>query len=271
MKSTMKAVATRVVGARATAALASVYRWWRASALSRERIGPSQSNEAAIIARLLDGLAAPRSFCEFGFDISQFNCGQLAREGWDGLLIDGDAQRVAIAQRALAREPRARVSALNAFLTLDNVDSVVGARFGDAALGVLSVDVDGNDYWLLEKLLPRRPSLVVVEYNASFGLRSLTVPYDPAFERHTKHPSGWYHGASITALARLCARHGYQLAAVSDAGLNAFFLRTELAGAATPALVPETAYRENSLRNRWSRTDARQQWAAIASQPYVPV
>lgn len=76
---------------------------------------------------------------------------------------------------------------------------------------MLSVDVDGNDYWFLKALLPARPAVVVVEYNASFGLNPVTVPYEPAFDRMAKHDSGWYHGASITALTKLCKTHGYKM------------------------------------------------------------
>jgi hypothetical protein len=107
---------------------------------------------------------------------------------------------------------------------------------------------------------------VIVEYNASLGLRPLTVPYDRTFERHAKHPSGWYHGASITALHTLCARSGYRLVAVSDSGVNVFFMRE-----AARSLEPSEAYRQNRLRNGWSSTTAPQQWQTICDLPFVTV
>ncbi len=67
-----------------------------------------------------------------------------------------------------------------------------------------------------------KPAVIRVEYNATFGLEPITVPYDPALDRFSKHPTGWCHGASLTALAKLCAEHGYGLAAVLDASANAF-------------------------------------------------
>lgn len=217
----------------------------------------SQSNEAAILVQLSQGI--PTTFVEFGFLPSEFNCSGLA--GFSGLLIDCDATSVNVAKVALPR----RIRAVKSFLTRDNLDLV---RKAFPALGVLSVDVDGNDYWFLEALLPVRPHVIVVEYNASFGLRSVTVPYDPAFDRHAKHPSGWYHGASLVALTGLCERHGMKLVAVSDAGTNAFFVRSDRP---EPRLSGESAYRENALRNQWSKSTAPQQWERIKDMPFESV
>ncbi|MER9756688.1 hypothetical protein NKJ46_25205 [Mesorhizobium sp. M0166] len=175
--------------------------------------------------------------------------------------MDGDPQTVRLAQALLPK----RIEARQSFITLDNIKDL-GTHFPQ--LGVLSVDVDGNDYWFLEALLPERPGVIVVEYNASFGLNPVTVPYDPSFDRAAKHESGWYHGASITALTQLCNSHGYKLVAVSGAGGNLFFLPQS---AALPGLEPEEAYRESALRNRWSGTTAKDQWERIKHMPFVTV
>jgi hypothetical protein len=95
-------------------------------------------------------------------------------------------------------------------------------------------------------------------------LQALSVPYDPTFDRHEKHPSGWYHGASLTAVAKLCASNGYGLAAISDAGANAFFTRTG-------KLDPVTSWRPNTLRDEWSGKNAQQQYLSIRGLPLVEV
>ena len=145
----------------------------------------------------------------------------------------------------------ARVESRQSFVTLENI-AILGTHFPE--IGVLSVDVDGNDYWFLKALLPARPAVIVVEYNASLGLHPIAVPYDPSFNRNVKHESGWYHGASLVALTSLCKLNGYKLIAVSEAGGNAFFLpqRSDM-----PEMDPAQAYRENALRNRWSGTTDR--------------
>lgn len=163
---------------------------------------------------------------------------------------------------ALRYQPAVR--AKTAFLTLDNLDIV---RNAFPALGVLSIDVDGNDYWFAEALIDLNPGVLVVEYNASFLRNSVATIYDPAFDRTKKHPESgtwFYHGASLAALAKLAARHGYGLAAVSEAGGNAFFTRTG-------TLDPDEAWRPVRLRDHWSGKSAEQQWEAIKDLPYVTI
>lgn len=217
-----------------------------------------QSDEGRILSDLAEGIGAPKSFVEFGFHPIQFNCARLAQnQEWRGLLIDGSARQVADG-KVLFPE---RIEIVEMFLTLDNLE-FVASKF--LKLGVLSIDVDGNDYWFLERLIGIGPSIISVEYNASMALRPLTVPYDPNFDRHEKHPSGWYHGASLTAFAKLCAAHGYGLAAVSDAGANAFFTRYG-------ALDPVKAWRPNVIRRKLSGTTEIDQWNAIKDLPYISV
>lgn len=216
-----------------------------------------QSDEASILTRL--AADCPRSFVEFGFHPTEFNC--VGLDDWAGLLIDGDPDTVKLARRLLPK----RIHIEHRFLTLENLDLV---RTHHAELGVLSIDVDGNDFWFLEALLPRRPHVVCVEYNASFGLEAISVPYDPAFDRHAKDASGWYHGASLLALTRLCHAHDLKLVGISQSGGNAFFVRHERD---LPELNPTTAYRENALRNRFSGTTAAEQWARIKHLPFVAV
>jgi hypothetical protein len=215
-----------------------------------------QSNENLIIAKLAKDV--PRTFVEFGFHPIEFNCAELARgPEWRGLLIDGNARQVADA-RALFSD---RIKIVEAFLTLDNLD-FIESHF--PKIGVLSIDVDGNDYWFLEELIHTEPSVICVEYNSSFGLVPITVPYDAAFDRHQKHPRGWYHGASLTALSKLCATHGYGLAAISSAGTNAFFTR---AG----SLDPKSAWKPNTLREKYSGIGHEQQWRDIRNMPFQNV
>jgi hypothetical protein len=131
-------------------------------------------------------------------------------------------------------------------------------------LGILSIDVDGNDYWFLDQLIDLKPSVICVEYNASFGLEPITVPYDHSFDRHQKHPSGWYHGASLSAFVKLCAGHGYGLAAVSEAGVNAFFTQNGNLDAAA-------AWKPSRLRREYSGVDHEVQWRRISHMPFIRV
>jgi len=215
-----------------------------------------QSDEARIIAALSKD--APRTFVELGFHPIEFNCAYLARDTtWRGMLIDGNARQVADA-RALFPS---RIKIVEAFLTLENLGFI---SLDFPQIGVLSIDIDGNDYWFLEKLIDAAPAVICVEYNSTLGLESITVPYDPSFDRHEKHPSGWYHGASLLALSKLCASRGYGLAAVSSAGVNAFFTKNG-------TLDPDKSWRPNSFRESFSGICHHRQWDEIRHLPFVEI
>lgn len=223
---------------------------------ARMQRASSQSDEGSII----ESLAAqgPKTFVEFGFHPIEFNCLPLVKkEGWQGVLIDGNAQQVDDAARLLPKN----ILTLQRFMTLDNIDFIKELF---PSLGVLSIDVDGNDYWFLERLIDTRPTVICVEYNSSFGLEPVTIPYNPDFDRHKYHPRGWYHGASLTALASLCATIGYGLAAVSSGGMNAIFTTTG-------TLDPAKEWRPNSFRKRYSGMSHDQQWASVRDMPLVKV
>jgi hypothetical protein len=216
----------------------------------------SQSDETIIIARL--AAHAPKTFIEFGFHPVEFNCAALARlPDWRGLLIDGNEHQVDDARALLP----ANVEVIRRFLTLENIGFIKSHFQG---LGVLSIDVDGNDYWFLQELITARPDVISVEYNSTLGLDPITVPYDPEFDRHAKHPRGWYHGASLSALAKLCARFDYGLAAVSDDGCNAFFTRDG-------KLDPQDAWKPNMFRQQFSGVPQPRQWKEVSDLPFVIV
>jgi hypothetical protein len=230
-----------------------IYRYFKRTLIGR---GRSQSNEGEILKQLIGTENPPPTFIEFGFHPEEFNCIDLMGR-FQGLLVDGSAQSVATAN---AEFPEG-IKAVASFLTLENLDFI---RSYFPNLGILSVDVDGNDYWFLEALIGLKPPIIVVEYNATMGTRSISVPYDETFDRHRKHASGWYHGASITALCKLARKHGYGLAAVSDAGLNLFFTRTG-------TLDPVASWRPNTLRAKWSNKTVEEQWDTIKHLDYVEV
>lgn len=198
----------------------AVYPWvWY-----RKRFAParSQSDESGILEKLVARYPVPKTFIELGFGAWEFNCATLI-SSFEGLLLDGDRDNVRYARRAMP----ARIHCEHVWLTLETIGVV--ERFADGKdVGILSVDVDGSDYWLLRRLIALTPAVVVCEFNRVFGHRPISVPYDANFERFEKHPSGLYFGASLAALAYLCGQHGYTLMAVSDNGVNAFFLRSDL-------------------------------------------
>jgi hypothetical protein len=199
--------------------------------LTAQRFGAlSQSEEDGITLAILHEIGdGDRRFVDIGCSDHGWNTGVLAEErGWSGLMVDSSEQSVAA---TALRFPRSRVRALTATVTPATIDELLTAHGFAAAVDVLSVDVDGNDYWLWDALSVCRPRLVIMEYNSAFGAeRAVVVPYDdantwaaPAAQEHR------YFGASLKAVQRLAIRKGYRLVAIDPDSANAFCLRSDVA------------------------------------------
>jgi hypothetical protein len=169
----------------------------------------SQWGEDGILDWLTRIVAMPRKvFVEFGVeDYTEANTRfLLTQRGWSGLVLDGSEQNVARIRRdeIFWRHP---LAAAAAFITRENINDLIASNGIIGPIGILSVDIDGNDYWVWEAITAVEPAIVVCEYNAIFGpARSVTVPYDAAFQRAHAHWSHLYAGASLAALVALGKR-----------------------------------------------------------------
>jgi hypothetical protein len=214
----------------------------------------SQWGEDGILQWLLARVPiAEETFVEFGVEnYTEANTRfLLAHLNWSGLVIDGSEAHI----DAIKRQPihwQHDLTAVHAFITRENINELIARRFlGDIA--VLSIDVDGNDYWIWEAIDVVSPRIVVCEYNSVFGCeRAITVPYDPQFFRTAAHYSNLYFGASLPALCRLAERKGYVFAGCTRAGNDAFFVRRDVAGK-VPALTANEGYVLSKVRESRDR------------------
>jgi len=193
-----------------------------------ERRVLSQNGEDGIIGELFARIPNSRFFVEIGVeDGEQCNTALLARYyGWKGLMVEADA---AMFRHLQARYRPLPVDVLNLLVTRENIAQALESFNVPKALDLLCIDIDGNDYYVWEALGAYRPSVVVIEYNASFGsAASKTVAYDPQFVWDRTRS----YGASITALAKLGHRLGSALVGADCRGINAFFVRRDLLGSA---------------------------------------
>jgi hypothetical protein len=211
----------------------------------------SQWGEDGILQFLLRHVAVPRRvFVEFGVEtyVEANTRFLLTNCGWSGLVLDGGEQNVA----AIRRDPiywRHNLKATCAFITRDNINELIRAAGLEGPIGLLSVDIDGNDYWVWEAITAVEPAIVVAEYNSLFGAeRAVTVPYDPAFYRTEKDPSNLYYGASLAALTALGRRKGYALVGTNTAGNNAFYVRRELLAGPLRELTVAEAFTARKFR-----------------------
>lgn len=229
----------------------------------------SQHEEDGILLELLRQTGAPvKTFVEIGVEHArECNTAILGFVlGWDGLMLEADPLSAAAAdrfQRRMLKDRPNHVEVRRATVTPDNIDELLG----EGELGVLSIDVDGPDYWLWKAVRRARPRLVIIEYNASLGRESaLTIPYRPGFCAASAHWSGYYHGASLAALEKLGREKGYDLVAVCSAGVNAFFVRRDVRPATLPAAHAADIYRPHAARCR--KHSPEEQWDLIRDLPY---
>ena len=211
----------------------------------------SQWGEDGILQWLLGQIEVPRSlFVEFGVqDYEESNTRfLLVNNHWSGLVLDGSTASI----ERVRRSPiywRHNLKALQAFVTRENIDELLTGQGLSGDIGLLSVDIDGNDYWVWQAITCVSPAIVVVEYNARFGAdRCVTIPYDPAFERTRAHHSGIYYGASLPALCALGRTKGYSLVGCNSAGNNAFFVRNDLRPPSLPALTVSQGFVASAFR-----------------------
>jgi hypothetical protein len=200
----------------------------------------SNDDEDGITLSLLSKIGMTnRTFVEVACGTNGGNSGFLALEcGWQGLMVDADTDRLTAA-RELFRF--AKVKFAESFVTTDNFNSLMSGNGISGDIDLLSIDIDGNDYWLWESATVVSPRMVIIEYNSCFGPdRALAVPYDPSFDRHNY--TNFFYGASLQAMTRLAKKKGYRLVATEPRGHNAYFLRNDVAPE-IPSVDPATAWR----------------------------
>ena len=205
----------------------------------------SQNEEDGIIEEILSRVSrrsAPnRRFFEIGCGNGlENNSHYLLLKGYQGYWIDGDEQNIDFIRNGLGGLDFPALRVRQSFVDLSNVESVVSeaiAFLGTREPDFFSLDIDGNDRWLLEKaLLCFEPKVLCLEYNAKFP-PSLAISI--AYNANHRWAGDDYHGASLRAFCECLG--GYRLACCDLSGVNAFFVRKDIA-ADFPDLAVESLY-----------------------------
>lgn len=179
----------------------------------------------------------------------------IVNHGWRGLLFDGDPSLVA---RGNAFYSTCRTTLVappifvNAWITTENVNQLVASNGFGGPIDLLSLDVDGNDYWIWNALSCISPRVVVLEFNANCGPeRSMTMSYDPSYRLDlTVQP--YRCGASLSAFAKLARTKGYRLVGIESLGFNAFFVRNDVGQDLFPAQSTAQCYERNERLRTWT-------------------
>ncbi len=154
----------------------------------------------------------------------------LQNNNWSGLVIDSSEANVA-SIKSNRFYWQHDLKAISAFVTAENINAILSQAGFKEEIGLLHIDIDGNDYWVWKAIEVVAPMIAIIEYNSLFGPdRAITIPYDPAFCRFETHHSGLFAGASLLALCDLAESKGYVFVGANSAGNNAYFVRQECLG-----------------------------------------
>ena len=202
----------------------------------------SQWGDDGIIQYLIHLLdIRPHCFIEFGVENYHESNTRflLMHDNWEGLVIDSDHRNILHIQNSEFYWRHA-LTAVCDFVDRDNVNQIFEQHGFVGEVGILSIDIDGNDLWVWEAITAVNPQLVIIEYNSVFGAQhAISIPYDREFQRTRAHHSNLYFGASLKALCLLGEKKGYALIGTNSAGNNAYFVRQDKLGPLNPLSVDE--------------------------------
>jgi hypothetical protein len=190
----------------------------------------SQYGEDGIIEEIFKRIGTTnKTFVEFGIQNgTECNCRRLVEDfKWNGLFIDGNKRDY---EKAKEHYRDFNIKIVNKFITAENINSIFRRNEITGEIDLLSIDIDGNDYWIWKAIKEIKPRVVIIEYTSSFGKKSWTIPYKSDWVWKTpKLFQRWkwiYKGASLKAMIKLGKQKGYKI--VYTNGLNAFFIKKDI-------------------------------------------
>jgi hypothetical protein len=214
----------------------------------------SQFGDDGIIQYLINKVATPNKiFIELGVgDYSESNTRfLLVNDNWQGKIVNSGTEHIDFIHSKELGDfyYRYNITAISTFIDKTNVNSLIKDMNVPTDIGILSIDLDGVDYWIWEAITTLSPRIVIMEYNSHFGDKyAFTVPYKKDFDRTHEHYSNLYFGASLPAICLLARKKGYQFVGSNSAGVNAYFVRQDVAGK-LPKLTAKKGYVKNLYRD----------------------
>lgn len=177
----------------------------------------------------------------------------IVNHGWQGLLFEGNPALVKAAQSfykkqldCLFNQPIIK----QAWITAESINSLIAEGGYSGEVDLLSLDIDGNDYWVWRAIDKISPRVCLFEtHNIIPSNLALTIPYDPNFRKDTTD----FHSASLLAITKLSKEKGYRLIGAHRHGFNAFFMRNDVGADIFPEVSVESAH-DNAF-TRWSQAN----------------
>ncbi len=217
----------------------------------------SQFEEDGLILYLFSLLGeGSKTFVEIGAnDGINSNCSNLiVHFGWSGLFFEGDKQLIRRGRKFYSKIPtpfHPKPQFVQAIVKRENINELISEQGLSGEIELLSIDIDGNDYWIWDALTVIQPKVVVIETHIEFGTENIVVPYDSEYMFPGKHPV--YHGASVVAMNELAIKKGYRLVGANDLGINQIYIRNDLLINELKTIEPaSTLWHPQSIRSQKS-------------------
>ncbi len=213
----------------------------------------SQWGDDGIIQYLIQNIDIPnKTFIEFGVENYRESNTRflLINNNWSGLVIDGSEKNIDFIQKDIISWGY-DLHAKSAFITKENINALISEFLSKGysdEIGILSIDIDGNDYWIWKEIDVLNPIIVIIEYNSLFGYeKPYTIPYHKDFMRYVADKSLQYYGTSLKAACLLAESKGYIFVGCNLNGNNSYFIRKDKS-AGFKSLSVEEGYVKSKFR-----------------------
>lgn len=204
-----------------------------------------------------------KTFIEIGADdgVNSNSANLYFNFGWHGLFIDGNKKSIKRGEKFFSKYPHPwfyKPEFVCAKVNRENINELISKAGFEGEIGLLSIDIDGNDYWIWDALEVVQPQVVIIETHNEFGLENIVVPYDPDYFFPGKHPV--YHGASPVAMNNLANIKGYRLVGANEYGFNFIFVKNGLADEFIPEVTVESVLKHPSVKEGYKKFEAIKDW-----------
>jgi hypothetical protein len=193
------------------------------------------------------------------------NCANLFFNfGWYGLFIDCDKWSNKRGRRFYNKYPNPlqyKPKFICKKVTPENVNHIIEEAGIRGEIGLLSIDIDGNDYWLWDALSIIDPKVVIIETHNEFGLNNNVVPYESKSEYSRKHPV--YHGASPVAMVKLANKKCYRLVGANQLGFNFIFIKNGIVDSLIPEVSVESVLTHPSIQEGYKAFEEIKDWEYV--------
>lgn len=208
-----------------------------------------------------------RTFIEFGSDdgINSNSANLYYNHDFTGLFIDADSKAIERGRYFYNKYKNPATTPpifVNAKITAENINQLIKEAGFEGEIGLLSIDIDGNDYWVWKAIDVVSPQVVIIETHNEFGMNDIIVPYDPNYAYPGKHPD--YHGASPVAMTKLAKKKGYRLIGSNELGFNFIYLREDLLPEVLPEVKVESLLQHPSNKAAQARFEQIKDWEYVS-------